>query len=192
MIRTWHIIISGYTQTEGRLHGCQRLWLDMMQLANPRTVVIQPAWNHDFSGLASRIQNASASDRRVLVYAYSWGCGNGLIKLAAELRSRAIDIDHAVLSDPVYHSQKFESWPGVGHLMRGLGVLMQRKIAVPLNVRRIDWFRQTENIPKGCDLSVAANTKLSNPVVLDYPHEAMDDAPEWHKRCLEVAGVVDA
>lgn len=193
MIRTWHIVKSGYSQTEGHLHGCQRLWLELKELSNPQTQVALLPWNHDFDSYAERIRLTSKPDVRILCYDYSWGSGNGLLRFAEGLQKRALTIDHAVLSDPVYHSQKFEAWPGIGHLMRGLGVLLQRKITIPDNVKRVSWFRQLKNIPKGCDLVAANKTKtlIADPIILDYPHEAMDDAPEWHQRCREIAGLVD-
>ena len=185
MIRNWHIIISGFTQTEARLHGCQRLWLKLMELANPQTCVIQPPWNHDWSALASRIENTSAPDVRITVYGYSWGCGNGVVNLAKELKSRALSINHAVLSDPVVYS----SWPT--WTAKFLTVFLRKSIDIPSNIKKVDWFRQTNGIPYGCDLvaAKASNTKIEPPTVLDLPHEAMDDAPQWHAKCIEVAGL---
>ena len=195
MIRTWHITISGFTQTESRMHGCQRLWLELMDLASPQTCVIQPPWDHNWEALASRIANTSANDVRIIVYGYSWGCGNGVVNLAKALKSRAMVINHAVLSDPVYYSQHFSSWPwwtGIGPLVRGIGVLRRGTIKLPSNIRRVDWFRQTNGLPYGCDLKAEnpQTQKINEPTILDLPHEAMDDASEWHARCLAVAGLV--
>lgn len=190
MIRTWIIAISGYTQTEGTLHGMQRLWLNLMPLNNPQTCIIQPPWDHNWEHLAERISLTSDHrDTRILVFAYSWGVGNGLVKFAAALKSRAMFINRAVLSDGVYHSQKFDAWPGLGHLMRGIGVAMGRDIQIPDNVERVDWFRQKQTFPRGGNLVFTRHTEHTEPVELDYPHVAMDDAPEFHERCLAVAGV---
>lgn len=188
MIRTWHVVASGYTQHEGVLHGCQRLWLSLMALANPHTVVIQPPWDHDWDNLASRISLTSdLRDVRILFYGYSWGCGNGLVKFATALKARALRINHAVLSDPVYRSPWFDPIPVVGHAFRAFGVLRRGTIDLPTNIGIVDWFRQTNGLPYGCDLTGAND--IREPVILDLPHGAMDDAPEWHRRCLEVAGL---
>ena len=185
MIKSWSIIISGFTQTENRLHGCMGLWRSMMPLNQPDSIVIQPPWDYNWEHLAERIRLTSVPGVRVNIYAYSWGCGNGMVNLALELRKRAIMVSHAVLSDPVVYS----SWPT--WTAKFLTVFLRKSIDIPSNVRRVDWFRQVNGLPYGCDLVPAKNstTEIREPVILDLPHEAMDDAPEWHQRCLEVAGL---
>jgi hypothetical protein len=199
MIRNWNVIISGRSQTEGTLHGCQALYYLMHDsVARPQNITIQPPWNHDFAALASRISNDPAMNVKINVYAYSWGCGNGLLKLAGALQKlskphRKLEIDHAVLCDPVYHSQRFESWPGIGHLMRGIGVLRAGTITIPSNVREVSWFRQKKTVPIGCDLrrEKGAETIIHDGILLGgRGHDEMDDSPDWHFKCLKVAGAI--
>jgi len=183
VIRIWHVPISGFTQSLERMSGIETLWLKLRQFSQPDISVLSPLqWKSDWRNLAEFMwRTSSPDDIRVRVYAYSWGCGHGFVRLAKELRKRGIPIDNAVLSDPVYHSW-VRPWRAV---------IFSPAIKIPDNVRRVDWFFQRQNRPQATTL-MAQNpekTIIAKPRELQRTHEYMDDAVEFHEAALSVAGL---
>ncbi len=117
----------------------------------------------------------------IRVYAYSWGCGHGFVRLAGELLKRGCGIRYSVLCDPVFHSW-WRPWRAV---MTGRWV---PPIRIPKNVSEVYWFRQCQNRPRATMLTATGElTVIHNPVVLKADHEWMDDQTKFHAKCLEVA-----
>ena len=59
---------------------------------------------------------------------------------------------------------------------------------LPANVWRVDSFYQRQNTPQGT--SIVLKNKVaqqSDPVQLNYNHQYIDDAPEFHDKVIEVA-----
>lgn len=188
-IQQWHIVISGFTQHEGALHGCERLELKLRSIASPSVYVGLRTWRNDWAKLAEKMDRASAPSFRVYIYAYSWGAGNGFTKLAKELKARGLGVTRAVLCDPVYCSPAFSAWPGVRWLARGTGVLARRPIRVPENVGTVEYFTQAGTFPRGSDLVATRHSRVTHLGQLPYAHNEIDDSREFHDRALEVAGV---
>ena len=186
-ITDWHIVISGFTQHEGQMHGCMHLAQTLRALSSPTTFVGLREWDSNWDRLAEYITLVGEPNARIRVYAYSWGCGNGLVSLATALCKRSLSIEHAVLCDPVYYS-RVKLW-----LARFIGVLRRGTITIPSCVRRVSWLRQFENIPGGCDLEGdAALTSIDAPIELKLRHEQMDEAEDFHRLALQVAGLAIA
>lgn len=186
-IKDWHLVISGFTQHEGRMHGCLRLAQELRALSSPQTFVGLREWDSNWERIAEHMQLVSDWNDRdpvIRLYAYSWGCGNGVVQLAEQLAMRGLKIQHVVMADPVYYS-RLPLW-----LARGIGVLRRGTVDVPANIQRVSWLRQFKNIPGGCDLrAVGDATAIEAPIELQIPHEQVDDAEAFHALALKVAGL---
>lgn len=186
MISTWHILISGFTQTLGRPNGTERLWLRLRSLSSPETCVQQFVWDDDWQGHAERIWRLSEPLTCVYVYAYSWGAGWGFITLAQALEKRGMAIAHAVLCDPVYRSRVLPTWLPANPL----SLLSAPKIKIPANVHEVTWLRQRVNRPAGHDLVASGkHTRLHPAKELAVGHQWMDEHHEYHIAAMNVAGL---
>ena len=182
MIERWHIPISGFTQSIDRANGFDKLWLKLRSVVNEETSLLPPQrWHADFAAIAAfihRMRPQKLPDIRV--YAYSWGCGHGFITLAKELDKRGLRISHAVLCDPVYHSW-WRPWRAM------LAGKWSPPLVIPKNVHQVFWFYQRQNRPQATELIAEAGGTVIHPGVrLGRDHEWMDDAPQFHTKCLEV------
>ena len=182
MINTWHVPISGFTQTLDRSNGIHKLWIKLRSVVDKQTCIIHPqVWNANFAELAEFIWMMSQGNGvpTIKVYAYSWGCGHGFVRLAKELRKRGLTIQTAVLCDPVFHSW-WRPWRAM---------VFSPNIEIPSNVEEVFWFRQYRNHPQATGLveEDKDETNIHSPVVLDREHAYMEDAVEFHDMCLRVA-----
>jgi hypothetical protein len=177
------VCIAGALQREGGVTGIEKLWLKLGYLRSAQCSVDLREWNADWKTYAEHVWatgiNGSTS---VQVFCYSWGAGHGFLRLAAALAARGIDIECAVLSDPVYHSRLLS--------FRWLALTRLPKIVVPPTVRQVYWLYQRQNRPCGHAV-VAADTQATcvHEGRLDKrrTHQFMDDSPEFHGLCLHVA-----
>lgn len=177
-------MISGFTQHRGDATGSQKLWLRLKQFTSPRTAVEYFPWNCDWREIAEWIWRCGPDDRppAVYVYAYSWGGGWGFPLLARELKKRGVEIVEAVLCDPVYRPRlRCLAW---------LALLPFTSIAVPSNVRRVRWFRQTMSLaPRGHALLAddPSKTVIEPAREILATHTYADDSPSWQTACCTVA-----
>lgn len=184
---TWLVCISGYLQPEDKPTGMLRLWERLGAFRSPDIVVALRPWNSDWKQVAENIFEVSAgSSVRVLIFAYSWGAGFGFVQLSRELGKRGIDVESAVLSDPVYRSRWFP------RLLAWLALTRFFSIPVPRNVREVAWLYQRENRPWGRQLRKAsgARTVVGPGIRLERIHQYMDDAEPFHRICLKAARLV--
>jgi len=184
-IRRWHLVISGFTQREGRPDGSQLLWSMLRQYdvgGNGTSTALRP-WNSpwdDFAELIWRFRPLDAAPE-IHVYAYSWGAGWGFPRLASELAKRSLAIDTAVLSDPVYRHPLWSlSW---------LSLLSLPRVVAPRNVREVWSFFQRENRPAGHQVVAAdpACTIVHAGQRASATHAYMDDLPAYYQRSLRIA-----
>ncbi len=183
-IARWIIPISGFTQGRSAKNGITHLWQKIRRYDGGSTVVLPPQeWNRRWKETARWIWDMSPDGvcPEVYVFAYSWGCGWGFTELARYLESYSCDITAAVLSDPVYRS-RWKPWRSL------LPHKYCPSIKIPGNVREVYWLRQEKNIPQGASLKAAdpERTKIHEPRIAHYPHQAMDDIKYFHDRCEEV------
>lgn len=183
MIKTWHIIISGFRQTEDRPNGMTRMWLSLGKHRSPETTIALREWNSDWDVVAETVwwSNPVPEKLVVNVYAYSWGAGWGFTRLAHALSLRGIKVNIAVLSDPVYRH-----WYALGQWR---ALVPWSTIIVPSNVSEVFWYRQYRAIPRGHNL-VAENklvTTIHPAVELNHSHVYMDDAWDFQKKAMEIA-----
>lgn len=183
-IRQWHVVISGFLQRQGHPNGMLRLAMQLhRQYASNDCMVELRLWQEDMKGLAEKIwltRPADSRPPRVKIYGYSWG-GAAALQLAEQLWDRSIDVEYVVLSDAVY---RHRYWLGNWRACWPFSSLI-----VPPNVRRVAWYRQRRNWPRGHDVIAATphKTDITNGAILDATHAYMDDAPQFIAKCLEVA-----
>lgn len=192
MLQKWHVPISGFMQDVERESGTEKLWRKLRQSSavGPESSLVHPQeWNANWRSLAEFIWRNSQTWQkdengdngcRVYIYAYSWGCGHGMVRLSQELQKRGIIVGHAVLCDPVYH-HFWRPWRGLFHAS------WNPPIRVPANVQVVDWYYQRQDRPQGADLmACAATTQINQGIELNRGHAWMDDAAEYHGRVMQV------
>jgi len=184
-IAEWHFCIGGFSQREGELTGLQKLWLSLAPLRTSDVVVGLREWDADWETVADLIARCSTERPRIYVYAYSWGAGYGAIQLAHELQRHGLEIQRAVFADPIWH--------GPGLLTELLAFSTRLTIVVPPNVQEVWSTFQTQDRPRAHSLipANASRTLIHTPIRCRRDHEWMDDAPEFHRLCLRVAGLED-
>lgn len=191
--------IPGYLQNRGQadqgIPGLAREFIndyDFKGLAHSEL----DEWNSDWNTQAESIYRNSlgAPNIKIMVIAYSWGCGFGFTQLARYLRDRGLEITWAVLADPVYHwgarwrhtiglAQMKAYYPYL-HCTRKLikwKLLPPRpRIIVPDNVRHVDFFLQENSPLHGHELRFeSASTTFTRKLVMYRNHTNMDDCPEF-------------
>lgn len=184
-VGAWIIVRSGNLQTAASPgSGCVRLFEDLNARFASRTVRVElEAWKDDPETTAAFVDRLSSDldPPKIVLIGYSWGAGYGCVRLAKALRTRGLQVDAAVLCDPVYHSRVLW-WRAL--LARTL--FRPVTITIPSNVAEVHWLRQHVDRPAGHDLVAQApkRTTIHDPQVLDVGHLAIDDTREFHSLAL--------
>jgi hypothetical protein len=151
---------------------------------NVRTRVEMEAWNDCPDQTAEMIYRLGTKEQKPTIgyFGYSWGCGYGFVQFARALQRLGLDIDHAVLCDPVYHG--VFKWRAF--MPRTL--FHQIYVSVPANVKRVSRFYQRIDKPAGHDLKLEGRyTRTVRDVELFVGHCDIDDADEFQRECFDVA-----
>lgn len=192
----YFICISGYRQTESRVPGT---WLLSEKLraagysSGSRLRVSHFCWKSDWVNRAEEIANVAkyyGERPRVALFAYSWGAGWGAMQLASQLYRRGLDVDKAVLSDPVYrHPWSCLRWLAMlgGSGFSQLHFCAPPVIRLPPNIREVWSFHQSLNMPRGHRIAAGRRCIVHPSVELRRIHGEMDDAPEFHDQALAAA-----
>ena len=182
----WLIVRSGYRQRIGSWHnGCTQIAAELSALygGNGNRVELQ-GWDASPTYTADYIHQLSPVMTRpkVAIFAYSWGVGYGFVKLAKELRAHGIDVEQAVLCDPVYHGL-FKWRALIPKKMFGIV-----KITVPSNVKEVHWLRQNVNKPAGHNIvAESKSTIIHEAEWIDRPHTDMDNSSRFRELCMQAA-----
>ncbi|MCP4571442.1 MAG: hypothetical protein GY838_03750 [bacterium] len=180
----WIICIPGYLQRRGSaaaaipdLHAQLRT-----RHSSPTCWVELLPWKSDWKSIAQWIAQTSVEKPRIDVFAYSWGVGYGLIRLARELRKHGLEIHTAVLSDGVAHV-------GPHPIARFLAFLPFWTIRIAKNVGRVWSFRQTNSLLRGHHIQRAEPPGAYITIALDPDrvHRTMDESPHFVGICQAVA-----
>lgn len=153
-------------------------------------------WNSDWKIQAEWVYRLALGGPppKILVVAYSWGCGFGFCEFAKKLRDRGIEITWAVLVDPVYHwgarwmhsiglAQAKAYYPYF-HCTRRLidwSLLPPRpQIVIPDNVLKVDYFLQENSPLRGHELRCQSpRTEVTKTIIKYRTHTNMDDSGEF-------------
>jgi hypothetical protein len=187
LIRQWHIVIPGFCQTRAEPNGSQKLWLALGQLRSPTTCVLLLEWDSPWDRIAEWIWRTSSNGTppTICVYAYSWGVGNGLVRLAEELGKRCnLKIATAVCCDGVYRSRFYST--------RWLAFCRTPRIKMPPNVLDVRGVRQmTDRWVQGHDIVATSPDQTVQKLLLvrGTDHAHIDDHPVFQEQCKAVAGI---
>jgi hypothetical protein len=98
-----------------------------------------------------------------IVCGYSYGGGWGARRLMKFCNRRGVDIDHAILCDPVHRGPLgwIGSWP----------------IVIPGNVKRVTLLRQDSDYPRGCRVKTMNQYTSVVERMLNTGHVWCDDHP---------------
>ncbi len=183
----FHIVISGFLQNEGKVHGMVRLWGDLYhEHACEDTLVMMKTWNDNMDSLAEFIWRMADDGPIIRVYGYSWG-GAAAMKLAKALKKRGHKVCTMVLSDAVYrHSYWLGNWRAFVRCF---------KIVVPSNVKGVWWFRQKSKFGRLSGHDIVADQSsvgfdkatVLQPVWCNCSHQYMDDSLLFHNKAREIA-----
>lgn len=200
MTRNWIICISGFTQSEASENGILHLSEKLCRFRAPETSVRYQRWCDDFGAVAEHVFAVTRDLRvmlgderfapRVLICGYSYGGGYGAPRLVSELCKRGLSVDRVILSDPVWRLRLpfFGRWGRwIEAIASPLALTVIGKIRFKSGaVKAIDWFYQRQDRPCG-RRPVCAGAKISSGIEIRATHAYMDDAAEFHERCLEAA-----
>lgn len=181
-------IIGGFTQTEENWNGClelkERILAHLDDYSSLSVRVRFDPWNANWTEIARQLHLQRLRYQRepfgIVVCAYSWGVGHGLVRFAKQLQRFGLRIDTAVICDGIYRhwwSQYIAQWRA---MVGGY------EIRVPDNVQNVHGFFQRVSRPMGMK-PVSSNTTILSWTQLTYEHVECDDAPEWHDLCAAVA-----
>lgn len=179
-------LISGFTQSEKAWNGVQELREKLLsELDDYSSLSVRirlDEWSANWRAIARQMymlrERYPQEPLTVLVFAYSWGVGNGLVQLARQLNRFGIDIETAVISDGVYRH-----WFSLGNWRVILG---DRRIVLPANVLSVQGFHQETSYPMGRQ-PLLANGKQCDPwTKIRLEHVEMDGSRDWHRRCIRV------
>ena len=183
-------LVSGFSQDRGAYHGILKLREELYSQgfgSGSANRIIYLDWRAKFDLVAQELSiicNHHGYRPRVLVAGYSYG-GWGALELCREFQPRGIDVESLNLSDPVGRPRW---WP---RPLPAATSLLSRdwapKLFVPGNVQVVHSFFQRRDRPQGHKLRTTNGTRELSPVELDRTHKRMDDAPEFHKRVLDEA-----
>lgn len=182
-----HLCISGFTQSVGRWNGIlalqEKLLDELDSCGGHGCRVWYTRWKDNWKDIAEHIwllHERNGEKVKVNVYAYSWGAGWGAMQLLKHLDKSNLGVEDMVLSDAVFRHPMIS--------LRWLAMTPWAEIQCPINVQRLHIFYQRKNKPSGHKVAYdALQTQMRSRIELNYTHQKMDDAPEFHKTCLRIA-----
>jgi hypothetical protein len=178
--------IGGFTQHEGLWNGVMEARETLLaEFDDYSSLAVRfpfYTWNSPWKKIASEMYLLRERYRKekftVVAFAFSYGVGNGLIKLAKRLDRYGIEIDCAVLCDGI-----FRHWftPAQWRIIWG-----DTRIRLPGNIKSYYGFYQDIETPKGrkpvSDTAVCLGWER-----LHLPHVEMDDSWKFREKCVEIA-----
>ena len=187
------VFISGFRQVKGRPQtGVDRITEAMhARLAGPGNWFYEKQWDDDFQATAEQIAMRSinvVAAPKVVIVAYSWGVGNGAVRLSKALQSLGIDVNCLFSIDGVYRSP----WP----LMKWRSMLRRSRllapqICIPGNVDHLIYWRQERSIPQGHSFLIEdpGQTLIipgigNNGLCRNDDHLSIDNNPEIREEIL--------
>lgn len=179
-------VIGGFKQSEEHANGCvelrEKLLSNLDDFSALSVRVRFHEWNERFRTVARnahllRLRYPKPEPFGIVVFAFSWGVGNGLVQYAKALSRFGLKIQCAVLCDGIYRH-----WYPGGNWRAVVGGY---RITLPPNVLTYYGFHQEISRPMG--VKPVGEATCLGWEKLDYEHVEMDDSPEWHDRCIRTA-----
>jgi pimeloyl-ACP methyl ester carboxylesterase len=186
-----HIVISGFTQRRGNYHGILKLREALIAAGHSRGAtrrVWMLPWVANWTHVARDLSIIGVTHGLhpiVTVAGYSYG-GYGAVQLCRACERVGIRIASLTLSDPVGRRWW---WPRPLPAATSLiGRDMAFRLPISDNVTTVNEFWQERNRPQGHRLILGPSTRRGIYQQLDYRHQEMDDAPEFHECVIDEAG----
>lgn len=200
------LVFGGRHQGEGSSNGSLECAEVLLQAANDAGYSAQQCrvnfypWWADGNDIAMRLHlqrlryQLQRSQFGIVICGYSRGVGYGITRLTgwapfwrrwlgkSGLQRFGLTVDSLVSCDGIYHH-----WFSVlGAQWRS--VIGQYQIQLPsMGPTRVYEFRQVTSVPRGMDLVLTEPAYFAEPPqILEYEHTEMDNAPEYHAKCVEV------
>ena len=173
------IVASGFTQEryDPASNGCARLYRSLRRAhVSETTEVWFREWHEQPRNFARYVAKYSGKRDRVMIAAYSYGCGWWFRRFAERLVREGQRVDTAVLCDPVYRRDPAMRWMQWRAVLGG-----PQTLRLPPNIERVVHFLQRENQPGGDRLEVGGSAEIEGPHDLGVPHEHCDNADAWHE-----------
>lgn len=180
-------VIGGFQRHEGKWDGSHELVEILRDEARDYSQVavrvFYKEWNSHWRHLARQMhlwkRRYYPEPFGVMACSYSWGVGNGLLRLAKGLNHYGIIVGTAVTCDGVYRHQGILSW-----VTQWRAFSPWHRIMLPPNVVEVHGFYQRVDQPHG--LKPCDEARLKSWTELHIPHVEMDFAPEYHIKCIEL------
>jgi hypothetical protein len=181
----FHIeLFCGYSQPAYRTDGAG-LWALSDEIRNtwPDCGAQVSCWNADTAPIVARIREAVYQGKEPVLAGYSYGAGHELPDVATALGSMGIDVDLALLIDPVCCQ-----WP---YTLRAMFAKLTDPFVVPSNVRKYAYWLQTNRrlidpkprIPTSPTAQCLLSRQFNNP---DIGHGDIDNYEPVHLGVLQV------
>ncbi len=155
------IVISGFSQKVSDRTGMGELYCKLRKYASPTHYVMHRAWKGNFKELAAILDRDRTDEFKLVVIAYSWGCGHGVQELAKHLGRFGIRINLLILIDPVLKRPGWALSPRQAWALTRFG-----RFKVPPNVDQVWSCRQLNHTPFGRKLRLASKrTKVLGEMV---------------------------
>jgi hypothetical protein len=173
---------QGYQQSVRFRTGTEDLYFaedGIRSLATPHLHTRPPVnWNHNVAHDIAQLARQGYTRLALVSYSHGQAAAQAAAREAAK---HNLAVDLWLACDPVYRPTWLPRW----NIMQPLAfraLLRKGKIQVPSNIAHVIYVRQTLNRPNGHDLIEAPNslTIVEKPRILPYPHNLIDDCPEWH------------
>ena len=189
-----HQCISGFTQSQKRIHGVFELAEKLHDRGFNNTIsrVSLRPWDSDWAEVAESIFLLGRHHKAnviVNIYAYSWGVGWGATQLCKELKKRGIQVHCLVASDGVFrHPNPLMRWTSL--LRRDLRFSPVIRVS---NVTNVVWFRQANSRPQGHTIVGGKDFSglIYESTELSVAHAYMDDAEQFHNAALVLAAALN-
>lgn len=208
-VKDWLIFIGGFMQDRALAETGMCGLAHRARDRYPQVLVDYEPWKCDWKSTAEWIFRWSRYDvlncgdlpPRIMVVAYSWGAGWGLVQLAEHLQDRGLMIDVAVASDAVRHIGW--NWSHAVGLSQLLAYFPYWSIEKPGNIDKLHWFRQSRKRNFLADYKRGTTWLYGHPWIefkdgkprtcpngVGLPmfnHSNMDDAPLFHSQVFNLA-----
>jgi hypothetical protein len=186
-------IIQGWRQKEegSEWNGCQELRelfkAEFDKYSRTTLDIKISRWDADFETHAQELAllrsryKVPRENFGIGLFPYSFGVGHGVPSCGKAYQRYGFDVDICVPSDGIFWRDDFL----LGFFGNWTALFGDARIKFPDNIMHTVPFCQRINHPQGRGI---ATTQTMEPMVhLPYIHTEMDNAPEWHLRCVEAA-----